>query len=318
MTDPGFDRPNSAAAGYHASSIPPSPRPSVAGRASRSSLRRDRDSHDPGVYPRPASAALSHGTPQEEQLYRPPSSSSPSQPQLAPQPTFSPPFVLLTSTSHASGKQTIHHPAVRYIFADDDPEILTAELTQYHQTKQDGSENKTGPGHRAIIIDTDRREDHDRLEVAWASSLSPDWAVTSASMGKMDGSGGGLVLKVEGMSLEPPTSLAGPSTAGKTQAPEAVDMHSSGASGEGQHRRPQPTQNQSSSEEYVALLRDFEKRMAVLRKVAEVGAERQRVIREHDHGDMATEMQGAYPFAPTIGGSDGLQDRGEKEIYEGL
>ncbi|KAK4180995.1 hypothetical protein QBC36DRAFT_319131 [Triangularia setosa] len=312
MTDPGCDRPSSAAAGYHASSIPLSPRPSVVGRASRSSLRRDRDSQDPGTYPRPASAALSHGTPHDEQQHRPPSSSSPPQPQSTPQPTFSPPFALLTSTSHASGRQTIHHPAVRYIFADDDPEILTAELTQYRHTRQDGGEDDTGPSHRAIIIDMDQGEDDHGFEVAWASSLSPDWAVTSASMGKMDGSGGGLVLKVEGISLEPPTAFGTPSTAGKTQAPEAADMHSSGGSGERQQRRPHSKQNQPSSDEYVTLLQDFEKRMTVLRKVAEVGAERQRVIREHVHGDAATEVQGVSPFAPAVEGSDGLQDRGEK------
>lgn len=308
MTGPAFERPSSAAAGYHASSIPPSPRPSVTGRASRSSLRRDRDSHDSGAYPRPASAALSHGTSHDEPMYRPPSSSSPPQPQPAPQPTFSPPFVLLTSISHASSRQTIHHPAVRYIFADDDPEILSAELTQYHYTKQDGSEDKTGPGHRAVIIDMDQREGDIGFEVAWASSLSPDWAVTSASMAKMDGGGGGLVLKVEGMSLEPPISLAASSTTGKMQASEAGDMHSSGASGEGQQRRPQPKQSPSSSDEYAALLQDFEKRMAVLRKVAEVGAERQRIMREHDHGDMAPEVSAGHQFAPTVEGSDRLQD----------
>ncbi|KAK4195258.1 hypothetical protein QBC40DRAFT_289350 [Triangularia verruculosa] len=304
MTDPGIDRPNSAAAGYHASSIPPSPRPSVAGRASRSSLRRDRDSHEPSAYPRPASAALSYGTPHDEQQHRPPSSSSPPQPQPTPQPAFSPPFALLTSTSHASCRQTIHHPAVRYIFADDDPEILTAELTQYHQTKQSGSDDSTGPGHRAIIIDMEQREDDHGFEVAWASSLSPDWAVTSANMEKMDGSGGGLVLKVEGVSLEPPTSLS----TGKTQAPEGADnMHSSG---EG---RTQSKQKQSSSDEYAALVQDFEKRMAVLRRVAEVGAEREKIIREQDHGDAGAEVQGGgYPLAPAAEGAGGVRDQGER------
>ncbi|KAK0714263.1 hypothetical protein B0T21DRAFT_66746 [Apiosordaria backusii] len=316
MTDPGFDRPSSAAAGYHATSIPPSPRPSVAGRASRSSLRRDRDSHDLGAFPRPASAALSHGTPHDEQQYRPPSTSSPPQPQPTPQPTFPSLFALLTSTSHASGHQTTHHPAVRYIFADDDPEILTSELAQYHQIRQDGSEDNLRPSHRAIIMNIDQREDDRGFEVAWASSLSPSWAVTSASVGRMDGGGnsvGGLVLKVEGVSLEPPAALTTPSAPGKTQqAPEATDMHSSGASGEGQQRRPQSKQKQSSSDEYAVLLQDFEKRMAVLRKVTEAGAERERVIREHEHGDVATEIQGGYPFAPVFEGSGGLRDQGER------
>ncbi|KAK4162306.1 hypothetical protein QBC43DRAFT_321717 [Cladorrhinum sp. PSN259] len=296
MTSPNPSRPGSAAAGFYPSSIPPSPRPSVAGRTSRSSLRREIDPQDPALVPRPASVVAAHplGATPDEQHHRSPPSPSPlaAQPAIPDKPVFSPLFALLTSTSHSSNQQTIHHPTVRYIFEDDDPEFLTAELAQHHGDYPQEGEDPEANNDRAVILDLERTTDGSGFEVAWASSLSPDWAVTSANVGTMEGgvggSGGALVLKIEGVSLDP--SSSGAPTGQTGHSPE-----SSAGSGERQaQQRPE-----SNREEYDGLIQDFEKRMSVLRKVAEAGAERQRLLREQEA--MAAETSAAHYFHGAAG-----------------
>ncbi|KAK3989698.1 hypothetical protein QBC44DRAFT_326972 [Cladorrhinum sp. PSN332] len=306
MTSPNPSRPGSAAAGFYPSSIPPSPRPSVTGRGSRSSLRREIDPHDPALAPRPASVVAAHplAATIDEQQYHPPSSPSPlaAQPVTEP-PVFSPLFSLLTSTSHSTNQQTIHHPTVRYIFEDDDPEELTAELAQHHRDYPhdvEDSETNDGAGiDRAVLLDMERTADGAGFEVVWASSLSPDWAVTSADVstmaGGVDGSGGAFVLKIEGVSLDSSSSGAG--------APLGQAGHSPESSA-GSAERQQPQRPESNREEYGDLLQDFEKRMSVLRKVAEAGAERQRLLREQEA--VAAEASAAHYFhgAPAADAQD--------------
>ncbi|EGS19348.1 uncharacterized protein CTHT_0048060 [Thermochaetoides thermophila DSM 1495] len=228
MAEPNIPRPGSAAAagGYRTSPVPSSPRPSVASRASRSSLRKEQERQETLVqHSRPTSMGkYSHsGSPQ---LGVPsveggaPMSPTPQPIQAAP--PFSPFFTLLTSTSPSTNRQTLHHPTVHYIFADDDPEILTAALAQHHRSSEveggngeagdDDSNDDSGPKDRAIIVDVEASPDGTGFEVAWASSLSPDWAVTMARVDRMGsygdggaalGPGGNLVLKIEGVSIEP-------------------------------------------------------------------------------------------------------------------
>jgi hypothetical protein len=165
---------------------------------------------------------------------------------------------------------------VHYVFADDDPETLTAALAQHHHGLYENTgddDESNGPSDRAIILDMESTADSSDLEVAWASSLSPDWAVTSARVSRIEGGdgrvragpSGGLVLKIEGVGIEP---SSGP--LGKTPSPEAELQSSGGSAG-----RQQPV---PSAEEYADLLQDFEKRMVILRKVVEAGAARQRAL----------------------------------------
>lgn len=218
---------------------------------------------------------------------------------------FSPLFTLLTSTSHSSNQQTIHHPTVRYIFEDDDPEILTAELAQHHRDHPSEAEDtdiNNGGTDRAIILDMEHTADGSGFEVVWAGSLSPDWAVTSANLSTMEGgvggSGGGLVLKIEGVSLD---SSSGTAAMGRTQSPD-TELHSSEAS----TGRQQPNHGQSNTEEYNSLLQDFERRMAVLRKVTEAGAERQKLLREQEA--MAAEASAAH-FLQRPGGAQDVRQQ---------
>ncbi len=275
MTDADNDRPGSR--GYFAASpAPPSPRPSVASRASRSSLRRDQERQELSGHPRPASVAYSRPhTPQytvANPFEEPPAASPGPRPAQPTPPPFSPLFTLLTSTSHPSNRQTIQYPIVHYIFADDDPEILTAALAHHHggaDPHNDPDAEPNAPPDRAVLLDMERVADGSGVEVAWASSLTPDWAVASAHVSRMEAGGGGggggvaigpggnQVLKIEGVSIEPSSGLFG---GRKAPAPDT--------------ETPAPP----APEEYADLLQEFDKRMATLRKVVEAAGARQRAL----------------------------------------
>ncbi|KAH6847034.1 hypothetical protein B0I37DRAFT_136897 [Chaetomium sp. MPI-CAGE-AT-0009] len=323
MPGPDSDRPSSR--GNYTSPAPPSPRPSVASRASGSSLRREQERPEaPPVHPRPTSAAYSrphtpHTTaaPIEEPARAPSPPPPPKPAQQQQQPPFSPVFALLSSTSHTSNRQTIHHPTVHYIFADDDPERLTAALAHHHGAAAAAAAYDDGgggdvPPDRGVLLDLEPTADGAGYEVAWASSLTADWAATSARVSRMEeggvggapvlpGLGGNLVLKIEGVSLEPAAAAAAAGPLGKASSstPE-TEMHSSG----GSIGRGRPA---AAPEEYADLLQDFEKRMATLRKVVEAGAARQRVLGGAGDGQLPGGIPRDVvptPSRPQTGGDD--------------
>ncbi|KAI8278000.1 hypothetical protein K4K59_009319, partial [Colletotrichum sp. SAR11_240] len=104
----------------------------------------------------------------------PPSDAHPATPKLDPAGFF-------TLVSNAS-TNTTHHPTVRYIFADDDPDVLTSALAAQHAANQASSSSSSAaaaPSNRAILLDVVPGEDG-RWTVASAASLSADFAVTQA------------------------------------------------------------------------------------------------------------------------------------------
>lgn len=165
---------------------------------------------------------------------------------------------------------------MHYIFADDDPEVLTAALAHHHRGAYDDNdeEGESQPPDRGVLLDMEPTADGSGYHVACASSLTADWAVTSARVSRTEGDGGGvaaglgsnLVLKIEGLSIEP-----SPGPLGKASTSE-TEVQSSGGS-PGRQRQPAP-----AAEDYADLLQDFEKRMSTLRKVVEAAAARQRAI----------------------------------------
>ncbi|KAH6615420.1 hypothetical protein B0J18DRAFT_437284 [Chaetomium sp. MPI-SDFR-AT-0129] len=320
MTDinPDLDRPESQ--GYRTSPVPPSPRPSVASRASGSSLRRDQERQD-AIAPHIRPTSVTYSRPETPQkLAAQPVDGPPVQPSQQaqqqkhhpqqPQP-FAPVFALLDSVSHSSKRQTVHYPTVHYIFADDDPGILSAALARHHNGSNSsgggsggsgsgdsvGGYDDTGvqggsgsrPADRGVILDMVPSPDGLGYEVTWASSLTPDWAVTSAQVSQIEGDAGGggrggvgatglggnLVLRVEGVSLEPESSSGFPVKASTSE----VDLQGSGVS---LRREPQQHRDRATPGEYTGLIHEFEKGMSTLRKVVEAATARQRVLGDGD------------------------------------
>ena len=281
MTEPNSGRPSSSAAVYPSS---PRPSPSVVSRASRSSLRRDHDRQESPLHHQPTSAAYIRAPSQSPPppRTRDDAAVGPSSPhQRETLASFAPFFPLVTTSAHPSQHQTTHHPILHYVFADDDPDLLTEALAQHHHGGAHADvENEGGNNlrERAVVLDIIPADHGPGYEVAWASSLSPDWAVVSTSISRMgDANGalaaahgdghGALVLTVEGVSVEPSLTMAPPA---KTPSPEA-ELQSPGASG------TRPLRSLHAAEEYSGLLSDFDKRMGVLRRVVEAGGDRKRL-----------------------------------------
>ncbi|KAK4452133.1 hypothetical protein QBC34DRAFT_40918 [Podospora aff. communis PSN243] len=268
MTEPNSSRPGSSAAVYQASSVPPSPRPSVASRASRSSLRRDHDRHDglPHHHQPPSSAHPQPPRATDDHAAQPPLPP----PHIDPLP-FKPLFSLVATSAHPSPRQTTQHPILHYVFVDDDPELLTEALAQHYRAADELSGEYSRE--RAVIVDLAPSDHGPGYTVERASSLSPDWAVVSATIGRMEDingtlaaahgdSQGALMLKIEGFSME----SSSPTPSGKSSTPE----------GELQGSGTKPPRPQQVAEEYSVLLSDFDKRMGVLRRVMDAGGETQR------------------------------------------
>jgi len=125
---------------------------------------------------------------------------SPSTPQDRPSssPTpFQPLFTLLTTASQT------HHPTVHYLFTNDPTDALTTAALD--TLTPSASASASTPKERYLIIDLDATGSN----VVAARSLSPEWAVTSAEVGKAptwgeEGAGkgegeGGMMLRIEGV-----------------------------------------------------------------------------------------------------------------------
>ncbi|KAL2108205.1 hypothetical protein VUR80DRAFT_4124 [Thermomyces stellatus] len=151
---------------------------------------------------------------------------------------------LFTLVQNSTSKTT-HHPHVHYIFADDDPELLTRALTASDPAAPGGAEAT-----RSVLLDLAPGDDG--WQVSHASSLSADWAVVDAGLRTMEdaegqeGGTGALMLRIEGVEGE----------SGDVEASEGA---------------------RDGKEEYEVLMEEFEKRMGVLRRVVGAGEARRRV-----------------------------------------
>ncbi|KAF4549775.1 Hypothetical protein D9617_20g028310 [Elsinoe fawcettii] len=111
--------------------------------------------------------------------------------QLLPPANFRPFFTLVEDTE--SGEH--YHPAVHYIFSDDDPDTLTSSIID---NLQDGED----PNHRLLLLDVAS----DGRTIKSAHSLSSAWQVSQASITQApswteagsEATTEGLMLKVGG------------------------------------------------------------------------------------------------------------------------
>ncbi|KAI1077628.1 hypothetical protein F5B20DRAFT_550826 [Whalleya microplaca] len=235
-----------------------------------------------------------------------------------PPPTFAPLFALVSNTT----TRTTHHPHVRYIFSDDDPDILTRELadlvdadpslspnpgtsasaSSLHPPHSHSHHPRPGQGyrhnHRAMLLDLAPAGSGAGYDVAWASSLSPSWAVLGAQLSPIsppsssdgqshhhdgnpyerEGNGNGgnrpdrLMLRIEGVeSSEGGGSGGGSSDFLRASGDMASRQPGSGSASASGH-------SAGGGDDYAGLVDEFDRRMAVLRKVADAGEERRRKI----------------------------------------
>lgn len=229
-----------------------------------------------------------------------------------PRPRTPPPFAPVFTLVNNASTRTTHHPHVRYIFSDDDPDILTRALAECeYNNNADELNSDAAPGNRAMILDM-APDDNGGYGVSWASSLSPSWAVVNAELSQISppssdaghSSGSGdtgtqkngrpdrLMLRIEGVETSAPSSLSEMRISNESgrQRPD-----SAGGSGSGQQERA------GEGDDYTATLDEFEKRMATLRKVVSADEDRRKKIALETMGgeDMATRDTGAENPAPS-------------------
>lgn len=161
---------------------------------------------------------------------------------------FEPLFTLL---ANATTNTTIH-PRIHYLFSDDDPSVLN------HVSAAD---DRT---HRAIVVDLAETSanDSNRWSVSWASSVSPEFAITSSqialqqSEGDQEAEGGALMLRLEGVEREP-----------VDVNPDSLPASSSGSLGR---------------EDVEGMADDFRRRMGVLKKIVGEGERRREAVAQQE------------------------------------
>lgn len=167
-------------------------------------------------------------------------------------PPFEPVFALLTNNT----TNTTVHPRVHYVFSDEDVAPLDAA--------SDGD-----PSHRPIVVDLVPNEANDGWKVSWASSLSPDFAVTATELSKQqqgsgdaeaDPSTGTLMLHIDGVTREPIDTRFDPDNSQPTSG------SASGAIGK---------------DEAENLADEFRRRMAGMKTVVDAGQQRRVAVMEH-------------------------------------
>ncbi|GJD02612.1 hypothetical protein ColKHC_11437 [Colletotrichum higginsianum] len=197
-------------------------------------------------------------------------------------------FFTLVSNSTAN---STHHPTVKYIFLDDDPDTLTTALAAHHSANQiptpSASTSKPGsakapapnPANRAVLIDVVPGADG-QWKVSSAASLSADFAVTDASIARQEGEReGGLVLKIDGVENESGGGGSGAAIGDRDRDRDRAESLPSSSSAVAR----------SGGDEYGPLLEDFERRMNVLRRVVKAGEGRAEKARENKYEPGAVE-----------------------------
>ncbi|KAG6016931.1 hypothetical protein E4U54_000092 [Claviceps lovelessii] len=211
-----------------------------------------------------------------------------------PPPPLEPFFTLVTNTTSAS---TIH-PRVQYLFSDDDLSVLTA--------KEPSSSSLPSSSTRSLVVDLVPTPDNTSWSVSWASSLSPDFALTSSCITvQPDGGGGGgggnnsddndndkdvhkdslATLRLEGVERDPPD-------ASRSAGTGTGSLPSSGSG------------TALGREDVDALADEFRRRIAVLRKVVGESEKRRMIIEEAEARSHAQNASSPSPH-----GQDQDQDR---------
>ncbi|KAI2625971.1 hypothetical protein GGS26DRAFT_185817 [Hypomontagnella submonticulosa] len=199
-------------------------------------------------------------------------------------PPFTPIFTLVNNTS----TRTTHHPHVRYIFSDDDPDILTQALAEIDSDINESTSDPVFSPRRAMILDL-APDSTGGYNIAWASSLSSSWAILDAQLsqisspssdgGSNNGNEGGdgnnrvdrLMLRIDGV------ETGGLGSEGGLSGEASRQGSGTASGGSGHHDRDREI------EDYTNIVDKFERRMTTLRKIVDASEERRRKIAVDDH-----------------------------------
>ncbi|KAG6203379.1 hypothetical protein E4U35_004364 [Claviceps purpurea] len=217
---------------------------------------------------------------QQQQQHTDEMTTPPPLPPPPPPPPLEPFFTLLTNTTTG----TTIHPRVQYLFSDDD---LSALVTNQPPSSSLSASSSLPPSTRPLIVDLVPTPDNTSWTVSWASSLTPEFALTSSCITVQPDSKNSYndednkethtaaaaaaedkstMLRLEGVEREPPCA----------SRPGSPPGSGSGAT--------------LGKEDVEALAEEFRRRFAVLKKV--VGeSEKRRVIFEEAQAQASTQAQ---------------------------
>ncbi|KJR82644.1 uncharacterized protein SPSK_03557 [Sporothrix schenckii 1099-18] len=203
-------------------------------------------------------------------------------------PQLKPYYSVVSDATKSSTSPETFYPRVRYIFNDDDPDLLaeafvkqpgvlhTRTRTPHAFSHTSGEPRAVSASrfqrfdpNRALILELDITSDGQRYTVAQAASLTPDWAVTSAQVQyPQTGTPGDMLneeddkalllhIRGSGLSADPLRNDEAPIVANLTHRSDGIITSSV------QGGKPTP-----SGERYDSLVQSFETRMAFLHNVA--------------------------------------------------
>ncbi|KAI1422593.1 hypothetical protein F5Y12DRAFT_606586 [Xylaria sp. FL1777] len=225
---------------------------------------------------------------------RPSTADHPQDPQ---RPRTPPPFAPVFTLVNNASTRTTHHPHVRYIFSDDDPDVLTQALAECEHADADEQGSGPTPANRAMLLDLST-DDDGHFSVSWASSLSPSWAVLntqlshisppSSDAGHSGGSGDAgvdnssrpdrLMLRIEGIEMSVPGSPSEMRISDETS-------HQRSGSASGSSSRHRERERSREADDYPSMLDEFDKRMATLRNVVNASEDRRKKITPRTAGE---------------------------------
>jgi hypothetical protein len=204
-----------------------------------------------------------------------------------PIPVLKPYYSVISDVTKSSTSPATYYPRVRYIFNDDDPDLLTEAFSTQREATQLGINNPSASAtstsesqtraasraqrlhvpDRALLLNLDTAPDGQGYIVACANSLSADWAVIGAQVQHLRaGSSGALpgdqtmILHIQGSGL-----LTGP--LGNAGIPRTTNMLPALDGTAASLSRDE--KNAIFVGEYDTLVRSFEKRLALLRNAAQ-------------------------------------------------
>ncbi|EFX01887.1 hypothetical protein CMQ_4958 [Grosmannia clavigera kw1407] len=179
----------------------------------------------------------------------------------------------------APGFPEVFYPQTRYVFDDDDPEVLSCALSAQHRLL--GVENTVSKTRdRAILLDFSNT-DGGNYEVARSSSLSADWIVTGTRLSHMEATPSDTDIKSQGdepwmLVIEGIEMLATVDLPTKrlpaVSSSKPTRHHGGGTQILGKE------ESDVSGEDYKELIRDFNIRMDVLKHLLQNSEHTQRPL----------------------------------------